>query len=508
MTNLLIDTLFASKWSNKHFVSLTNGNRMTYAQLETETCRTAGTLVSLGVSAGHRVAVQVDKSIEALVLYLATIRAGAVFVPLNTAYTPAEMEYLIDDAEPSLLVCRPQCETALRPLVEAIGAQLHTFDTNGLSGSWSALTRGPDEFESVDRSDNDLAAILYTSGTTGRAKGAMLSHRNLAANALTLVRCWQLNEEDVLLHALPIYHAHGLFVAINTVMVAGASMFFLPRFYVPELISLMPRATVLMGVPTFYMRLLNDPRLNSETTANMRLFVSGSAPLMAESHRAFQARTGHAILERYGMTETGMNTSNPCVGERRAGTVGLPLPGTEVRISDLDNGAPLPNGEVGILEIRGPNVFLGYWRMPEKTRAAFRDDGFFITGDMAFIDDTGYVTIVGRDKDLIISGGLNVYPKEVENEIDALPEVAESAVIGVPHPDFGEAVVAVVVPETDASLDESLVIARIDKRLARYKQPKKVAFVNELPRNSMGKVQKDLLRSQYNALYSEQKDVP
>lgn len=435
-------------------------------------------------------------------MYLATIRAGAVFLPLDTAYTPTEVEYFISDATPALLVCRPQSEAALRPLADAAGTQLHTLDSEGRRGSWAALPAGTNEFTPVARGNDDMAAILYTSGTTGRAKGAMLSHRNLASNSLTLAQYWQFNADDVLLHALPIYHTHGLFVAVNTVLVAGASMIFLSRFNAAEIISLMPRATVLMGVPTFYTRLLNEPGLNPQATQSMRLFVSGSAPLLAETHHAFHARTGHAILERYGMTETCMSTSNPYDGERRPGTVGLALPGVKVRVTDPERGVPLPRGEVGMLEVRGPNVFLGYWRMPDKTRAEFREDGFFITGDMAFIDERGYVTIVGRDKDLIISGGFNVYPKEVENEIDALPQVVESAVIGVPHPDFGEAVVAVVVPESDENLDDASVIARISKRLARYKQPKNVVFVHALPRNSMGKVQKNLLRDEYKHLYA------
>ncbi len=498
MANVLIDTLLADKPRDKVIVELADGAQLTYHQFAAATARAANALVSLGVQPGDRVAAQVDKSIGALVLYLATIRAGAAFLPLNTAYTPAEIEYFIGDAEPALFVCRPQSESALRPLAAAAGARLHTLDADGRGGSWGELAQaGAAEFDAAARGDDDLAAILYTSGTTGRSKGAMLSHRNLASNALTLAQYWQFSAEDVLLHALPIFHTHGLFVAINTVLVAGASMIYLPRFEARELIALMPRASVLMGVPTFYTRLLDEPALNAEVARNMRLFVSGSAPLLVETHRAFEARTGHAILERYGMTETCMNTSNPYDGERRAGTVGFALPDVEVRVSEPESGAQLPHGEVGMLEVRGPNVFKGYWRMPDKTRAELREDGFFITGDLAQIDERGYVIIVGRGKDLIISGGYNVYPKEVEIQVDAVPGVLESAVVGVPHPDFGEGVVAVVVPEPDAQIDETSVIEHLSERLARYKQPKRVFFVDALPRNAMGKVQKNLLRDEY-----------
>jgi malonyl-CoA/methylmalonyl-CoA synthetase len=498
MANVLIDTLFADKPGDKVCVECADGTKLTYAQLQEATARSASALVSLGVQPGDRVAAQVDKSVSAMVLYLATIRAGAAFLPLNAAYTPAEVEYFIGDAEPALFVCRPQSEAMLRPIAEAAGALLHTLDADGSGGTWPQLAAsGVAEFTRVERSDDDLAAILYTSGTTGRAKGAMLTHRNLASNAVTLAQYWHFSAADVLLHALPIFHTHGLFVAINTVLVAGASMIYLPRFEAGEVIAKMPRASVLMGVPTFYTRLLDEPSLRPEVARGMRLFISGSAPLLADTHGAFKARTGHAILERYGMTETGMSTSNPYDGDRRAGTVGFPLPGVKVRVCDAESGAELPRGEVGTLEVRGPNVFKGYWRMPEKTAAEFRDDGFFITGDLSLIDEQGYVVIVGRGKDLIISGGYNVYPKEVESEIDEVPGVIESAVIGVPHPDFGEGVVAVVVGEPGASLDQSAILALIGERLASYKRPKRVFFVETLPRNTMGKVQKNLLRDEY-----------
>jgi malonyl-CoA/methylmalonyl-CoA synthetase len=359
------------------------------------------------------------------------------------------------------------------------------------------------EFADIARADDDLAAILYTSGTTGRSKGAMLSHRNLSSNADMLRSYWRFTAEDVLLHALPLYHVHGLFVAATTLMLAGGTMLFLPRFDVDEVIRLLPRATTMMGVPTYYTRFLQYPALGRELCAHMRLFTCGSAPLLAETHRKFSERTGHAILERYGMTETGMNTSNPYDGERIAGTVGFPLPGVELRIADAETGALLAQGETGMIEVRGPNVFTGYWRMLETTASEFRADGFFITGDIGKIDARGYVHIVGRAKDLIISGGFNVYPKEVESEIDALPGVVESAVIGCPHPDFGEGVTAVVVAEKGAGLTEASVIAALTGRLAKFKLPKRVLFVPDLPRNTMGKVQKNVLREENKGLYRE-----
>ncbi|MEQ9690419.1 MAG: AMP-binding protein, partial [Bauldia litoralis] len=349
---------------------------------------------------------------------------------------------------------------------------------------------------------DDLAAILYTSGTTGRSKGAMLSHENLTSNARTLVEAWRFTGDDVLIHALPVFHTHGLFVATNTILFAGASMIFQSRFDAGDVLAAMPRATCLMGVPTFYVRLLQQPGLTRDATAHMRLFVSGSAPLLADTHAAWRERTGHAILERYGMTETNMNTSNPYDGERIAGTVGPPLPGVALRVTDPETAAPLADGEIGMIEVRGPNVFSGYWRMPEKTLAEFRDDGYFITGDLGRIDAQGYVSIVGRGKDLVISGGFNVYPKEVETAIDELTGVVESAVIGLPHPDFGEAVTAVVVLQEGADLTEADICAPLAANLARYKQPKRVIFVDELPRNTMGKVQKNLLRDRLADLYS------
>jgi malonyl-CoA/methylmalonyl-CoA synthetase len=455
--------------------------------------------VALGVRPGDRVAVQVEKTPEAALLYLATLRAGAVYLPLNPAYTLAELDYFIGDAEPALIVCTPAARHGL--LGVARGAGVETLDAAGKGSLADRAAGAPKLFDDVTRAADDLAAILYTSGTTGRSKGAMLTHANLASNAEVLAQAWRFSADDVLLHALPIFHVHGLFVAINTVLLAGASMIWLAKFDPEAVVASLPDASVMMGVPTFYTRLLQDPRLDRGLTAGIRLFVSGSAPLLADTHREWSARTGHAILERYGMTETGMNTSNPYDGDRIAGTVGLPLPGVEARIADPESGRELPAGEIGMIEVRGPNVFKGYWRMPEKTAAEFRVDGFFITGDLGLIDERGYVQIVGRGKDLVISGGFNVYPKEVEGEIDALEGVVESAVIGLPHPDLGEGVTAVVAVSPGATLTEDEVLKALAVRLAGFKRPKRVLFVDDLPRNTMGKVQKAALRERWKDLY-------
>ena len=481
------------------FLRTPDGRVLSYGGMIEAAGRYASALAALGVRPGDRVAVQVEKSPEAILLYLGCLRAGAVYLPLNTAYTLAELEYFIGDAEPRVVVCSPDRREGLAALAERLGvAHVETLGDDGRTGGLvdKAGAASPD-FAAVPRQAGDLAAILYTSGTTGRSKGAMLTHANLASNALVLKDYWRFTDQDVLIHALPIFHTHGLFVATNIVLLAGAEMIFLPKFDAGEILRLLPEATSLMGVPTFYVRLLQDPRLDRALCAKMRLFVSGSAPLLAETHREFARRTGHAILERYGMTETNMNTSNPYDGERIAGTVGFPLPGVALRVTDPETGAPLPDGEIGMIEVKGPNVFAGYWRMPEKTAAEFRADGFFITGDLGLVDARGYVSIVGRGKDLIISGGFNVYPKEVETEIDALPGVEESAVFGTPHPDFGEGVTAAVVLKPGAALTEAEAIAALRDRLAAYKLPKRVFFVPHLPRNAMGKVQKAMLRETY-----------
>ena len=474
---------------------------ISYAELIALSGRLANVLTAHGVNPGDRVAVQVEKSVQALVLYLATVRAGAVYLPLNTGYTLAELEYFIGDAEPALVVCDPGKRDGIKQLAARAGAAVDALDAKGQGTLMDAAASAPDAFETVQRAGDDLAAILYTSGTTGRSKGAMLTHDNLVSNALTLKEVWRFTADDVLIHALPIYHTHGLFVASNVTLFSGASMIFLPKFDADEILRFMSHATALMGVPTFYVRLLQHPDLTRDATSGMRLFVSGSAPLLAETHREWSARTGHAILERYGMTETNMNTSNPYDGDRVPGAVGLPLPGVSARITNPDTGEELATNQIGMIEVKGPNVFQGYWRMPEKTASEFRSDGFFITGDLGKIDERGYVHILGRGKDLVITGGLNVYPKEIEDEIDAIPGVVESAVIGVPHKDFGEGATAVVVRSKETMLDEKSILAALDGRLAKFKLPKRVVFVDELPRNTMGKVQKNVLRQQFADLY-------
>ena len=478
-----------------------DGRSIRYGEMPVRSAQLAQALKHFGVRPGDRVAVQVEKSPECIFLYLACLRAGAVFLPLNTAYTLTELGYFFGDAEPRLVVCDPARAGDIAPLAKASGAVTATLGSNGEGSLTELAAQQPEDFDDVARGPDDLAAILYTSGTTGRSKGAMLSHENLASNARVLVEQWRFTGDDVLIHALPIFHTHGLFVATNVTLMAGASMLFERKFDASRVVSLLPRATVLMGVPTFYTRLLQQQGLDTQAGKNIRLFISGSAPLLSETHKAWRELTGHAILERYGMTETNMNTSNPYEGERRAGTVGFPLPGVSLRIADPDTGAALAQGEVGMIEVKGPNVFSGYWRMPEKTKAEFRDDGFFITGDLGLIDSDGYVHIVGRGKDLIISGGYNIYPKEIESEIDALAGVSESAVIGVAHPDFGEGVTAVVVRAPGSQITGAEIVGAIAGRLAKYKHPKQVIFVDELPRNTMGKVQKNLLRETYKGLY-------
>lgn len=481
-----------------------DGKVLSYAALAAMSGAYASFLASMGIGPGHRVAVKVEKSVEAIALYLATLRAGAVYLPLNTAYTAVETEYFIDDARPTLLVCDPGEADELRAIAAESGIRIETLDRHG-EGSFVVSAAGfPAGFETVPRGESDLAAILYTSGTTGRSKGAMLTHGNLVSNALTLVDAWRYTRDDILIHALPIYHIHGLFVACNVTFAARARIIFMQKFDPDRILQAMARSTVLMGVPTFYVRLLQSPRLDRETTARMRLFVAGSAPLLSETHRQWRDKTGHAILERYGMTETGMIASNPYDGQRREGTVGYPLPGVEVRIAnpDPDTEDGLRDTDVGMIEVKGPNVFAGYWNMPEKTASEFRSDGFFITGDLGRFDGEGYLQIVGRGKDLIITGGFNVYPKEIEKEIDAIPGVSESAVVGVPHGDFGEGVTAAVVRTPDATVDERAILDALESRLAKFKQPKRIVFVNELPRNTMGKVQKTLLRERFADLYA------
>ena len=488
---------------NRLAIEEPDGTRISYADLIARAGQMANVLVARGVKVGDRVAAQTEKSVPALVLYLATVRAGAIYLPLNTAYTLNELEYFITDAEPSLVVCEPAKAEGIARIAAKVGARVETLGADGEGSLTEAAAKASPDFATVPRGNDDLAAILYTSGTTGRSKGAMLSHDNLASNSLTLVGYWGFSKDDVLIHALPIYHTHGLFVASNVTLFARASMIFLPKFDPDLIIKLMARATVLMGVPTFYTRLLQNAGLSKQSTDHMRLFISGSAPLLADTHREWSARTGHAVLERYGMTETNMNTSNPYEGDRVPGAVGFPLPGVSLRVTDPETGKELGRDGIGMIEVKGPNVFKGYWRMPEKTKAEFRDDGFFITGDLGKIDGRGYVHIVGRGKDLVISGGFNVYPKEIESEIDAMPGVVESAVIGVPHADFGEGVTAVVVCNKGAAVTEASVLNGLEGRLAKFKMPKRVFVVDELPRNTMGKVQKNILRDTYAKIYSK-----
>lgn len=503
MTNPLYDMLLGDRAeSAAPLLHLPGGDTVTYAQMDARAARVAGLLAAQGLARGDRLAMQVSKSPEALALYLGCVRAGVILLPLNTGYTPDEMSYFIGDAAPGFLVVDPGAEAALRPAAEAAGADLMTLDGAGNGSLTQALADAP-EVPPVDCGADNLACLLYTSGTTGRSKGAMLSQGNLVSNARTLADVWRFSSEDVLLHALPIFHAHGLFVACNVAMTAGASMIWQAGFAAEDAISALPQASVMMGVPTFYTRLLGSPGFTREVAGHMRLFTSGSAPLLSETHDTFRDRTGHAILERYGMTETGMNTTNPYEGDRRAGTVGAPLPGVELRVTDPETATPLPRGETGIIEVRGPNVFQGYWNMPDKTAEELRPDGWFITGDLGVVSEDGYVTIVGREKDLIISGGYNVYPREVEALLDDQPGVSESAVIGLPHPDFGEGVVAVIVPESGGAPDLDAIAGTVKARLANYKRPKHYLLRAALPRNTMGKVQKNALRAEHEGLFAE-----
>jgi malonyl-CoA/methylmalonyl-CoA synthetase len=475
-------------------VLIPGGPVIHYDDLEAASARLAHTLVDAGCRVGDRVAVHTDKCPQSLALYLACLRAGLVYLPLNTGYQKGELGYFFADAEPRVIVCRPDSArmlAALRP-----EAAVLTLDDAG----GTLLERADnqrDTFETVVSKADDLAAILYTSGTTGRSKGAMLSHRNLASNALTLVEQWSFTRGDVLLHALPVYHVHGLFVACHCALLSGSRILWLPRFDAGATVAQLPHATVMMGVPTFYTRLLAEPQFDAAACRSIRLFISGSAPLQPETFNEFRARTGQTILERYGMTETGMNTANPLAGERIAGTVGPPLPGVALRIVDADD-RPCPPGTVGSIEVKGPNVFRGYWRMPEKTREGFSADGYFRTGDLGEWLPNRYLKLVGRAKDLIISGGLNVYPAEIEEWINALPGVLESAVIGIPHDDLGEAVTAVVVARPGHALAEDDLIATLKAEIAGFKVPKRVHFVADLPRNAMGKVQKSVLRDRYS----------
>ena len=474
-----------------------NGDSFSYADADGESARIARHLDALGLRPGDRVSVQAPKSPQLIWLYLACLRAGFVYQPLNDAYRADELKYFIGDAKPGLVVCAPGDRELFSTLTGNTDCAILTLDADGQGSLTEACAGLEPGFEPVDCETDTVAVLLYSSGTTGKPKGAMLTHHNLAANIRTLIEVWGFTEADRLLHVLPAYHAHGLIVAIGCVLLSGASMIFAPRFDAREVMRELPGATVMMGVPTFFTRLLNEPDFGRETCAGVRLFISGSAPLRTETHEAFSARTGHAILERYGMTETCMNSSNPLIGERRPGSVGLPLPGIDIRVVD-DDDRPLAPDTVGQIQVRGPNVFIGYWNRPEKTAVDFTADGFFRTGDQGLLSDDGYLSIVGRNKDMIITGGLNVYPREVEQVIDSLTGVLESAVFGVPHHDFGEGIIAVLVTEPDCGITEPELIREVGARLANFKVPKRVFFVAALPRNAMSKVEKNALRQQYS----------
>ena len=499
----IVQSFFRSshKFPSKELFIHSDRPSVTYAQAEVLTRKMASALEILGISKGDRVASQTEKSAEAVCLYLACAQVGAIYLPLNTAYTASELEYFLNDAKPRLFVCSPE-SFDLNKLNATETMIVETLDISG-GGSLMALAEFSEQSESCTHVEpNDVAAILYTSGTTGRSKGAMLTHRNLMSNCNSLMEAWQFTDRDRLIHALPIFHTHGLFVACNMVVASGASMNFLTRFDAEQIISLCADASVLMGVPTFYTRMLQSKNLTQDSVAGIRLFVSGLAPLLAETHTQFQARTGHAVLERYGMTETCMITSNPYEGERRSGTVGLPLPDIKVRITDHTKKDPLKTGDIGSIEVKGPNVFSGYWNMPEKTASEFTEDGYFVTGDLGHLDERGYLKIVGRDKDLIISGGFNIYPKEVELLIDDVPGVLESAVIGLPMPDLGEAVTALVVSDGNPMVTPQKILDKIKDDLARFKRPRKIIMIDALPRNVMGKVQKNQLRLAYADVFA------
>ena len=491
-------------------VETESGLHYSWRDIDRATAMMANLLTSLDLPAGSRIAVQVEKSVEAMLLYLASLRAGVIFIPLNTAYRSAEIEYFLEDASPAVIVCSPENQGWVTSIAAKQKTKpfIFTLGTDRTGTLLSESAQHTDRSPTAKSKGDDIAAILYTSGTTGRSKGAMLTHENMFSNAKVLQKYWQWKKGDVLIHALPIFHVHGLFVAIHGALINGSKMIWLGKFDPKKVIESLPNATVFMGVPTLYVRMLAEPSLTKEACRNMRLFISGSAPLLIETFNQWRERTGHTILERYGMSETVMLTSNPYGAdrrfnnqdERRGGTVGFPLPGVDVRVCD-DQDQPLDTGEIGGIQVRGPNVFKGYWKMPEKTAQEFTADGFFRTGDVGKIDQRGYITIVGRSKDLIISGGYNVYPAEIESVINDMSGIVESAVVGVPHSDFGEVGVAVVIRQRDSSLTDEQIIAALKSKLANFKVPKRCFIVDELPRNAMGKVQKNVLRDQYKDLF-------
>ena len=503
MSNILYDGIFTPNANSEKTFIITPKGEISYLEFTAMTNKLANILVKKGLNPGDRVAVQSDKSVLYLALYAATIKAGCVFLPLNTAYTSSELDYFINDVEPRLVVVGDNAMNSLALLAKEIGSEIMSLNGDE-TGTLAAVAKNESPvFEAVARNSEDLAAILYTSGTTGKSKGAKLCHRNLLSNAKVISEAWQFTADDILLHMLPVYHTHGLFVAINLLAMVGGSIIFLPKFNVEDALSWMPKSTSMMGIPTFYTRLLNSSDFTQELTDHMRLFISGSAPMLTETHLQFEERTGKNILERYGMTETSMSISNPYNGTRIPGTVGKPLSGIDIRITDAASGQLVQPGDIGVIEQRGDNVFLGYWGKQDETAESFRDDGFFITGDLGREDENGYITIVGRNKDLIISGGLNIYPKEIESVIDEIDDVTESAVIGVPHRDFGEAVVAIIVSNGNTLSDEDIQNHLVTK-LAKFKQPKKILYANDLPRNTMGKVQKAELRKHHAKIFHEE----
>ncbi len=497
MTNHFYDHLFAPHAANGScFLKRDDAPSLSYAEFVEMAARIAHVLRDNGIEPGDRIVVQAPKTVEMVALYAATIQAGGVFLPLNTGYKRDEVEYFVTDAKPRILVCDPSAVVALSDIAATVGATVLTLDAGGKGSLTDGLADQARTFETVSRGPDDLAALLYTSGTTGRSKGAMLTHQNLLSNAQALTDLWKITKADTLIHALPIFHTHGLFVALNTSLCAGACVHFMASFSVDAILEALPHSTMLMGVPTFYTRLLADDRLTRGLAANMRLFVSGSAPLLADTHVEFTTRTGHHILERYGMTETNMNTSNPFDGERRPGTVGKPLSSVELRLTNSETGDIVEDGEIGMIEVRGPNVFKGYWQMPEKTAEELRENGFFITGDLGQISADGYLSIVGRSKDLIITGGYNVYPKEIEDVLNDISSIEESAVFGIPDADFGEAIIAALVVEPGAAADLEEIAGAVTTKLARFKHPRRYEIIDALPRNAMGKVQKNVLREE------------
>lgn len=502
MTNPVFDAFFAPRIGQETpFLHLPGQGRVSHSAFATRAARFARVLVRAGLAPGDRLVIQVEKSPDALALYSAAIQTGIVLLPLNPAYTPAEVAYYLADSGAKLLLCDPSRIARLDPVARAAGAAISTLSAEETGTFCDHANHAEPLWDITPRDTHDIAALLYTSGTTGRAKGAMMTHGNLVSNSTTLTDLWRFTPDDVLVHALPVFHTHGLFVATNIALLSQSAMIFLPRFEPGAVLDAIPRATTLMGVPTFYTRLLDHPGLTHDAVAHMRLFVSGSAPLLPRTFLDFEKRTGHRILERYGMTETGMITSNSYTGRRRAGQVGAPLPGVEILVTDPQTGCPVPAGTPGVVEVRGPNVFAGYWRKPEKTAREKRANGFFVTGDIGKLDPAGNLEIIGRARDMIISGGLNVYPVEIEQALDALPGITESAVFGAPHPDLGEGVVAVIVAEPGAAPGLSDVRAALANTLAGFKRPRRLIRLDALPRNSMGKVQKADLRSMFSQVF-------